>query len=511
MSAATVFKQKTPTHRYATTAGQSRVPLAFQLARPVAPHCLGFIRIAFGLVIVWEVWRYFTNGWIERYFREPTFFFTYWPFDFVRPWPGIGMDVHFFALGLAGLLVAAGLYYRVAATALFVLFGYVFLLDKANYLNHFYLVLLVSFVLIWLPAHRVWSLDGLRRPQGLEATIPMWVLWLVRFQVGLPYFLGGVAKLNVDWLAGEPLRTWLANRTDFPLIGRFFTEEPVVWSMVYGSLAFDLAVVPLLLHRRTRPFAFATAMVFHLLNAQLFDIGIFPWMMILLTTVFFPPDWPRRLVDELRSGKRIRLLLPAMLGFPLGVVAADGVWWIQGLVVAVGMAALTLDVMTPQATTTRARHFNVAHPLVLAMLGIWVTSQILIPLRHFAIPGDVHWTEEGHRFSWHMMVRSKDGTVAFNVADVSTGETWAVDAAEWLTSRQMDDLAGRPDMILQFAHYLEDVWATDGHDNVEVRAIGSVSLNGKPSQPLVDPQVDLSAIMRPWSPPASWIVPPKPN
>jgi hypothetical protein len=391
------------------------------------------------------------------------------------------------------------------------LFGYVFLLDKANYLNHFYLVIVVSFLLIWLPANRSWSVDGLATSTGRQTTIPSWCLWLLRFQVGVPYFFGGVAKLNGDWLRGEPLRLWLANRTDFPLIGRFFTEEPVVWVMAYGSLAFDLLVVPLLLYRRTRPYAFALAIAFHCLNAQLFDIGVFPWLMILLTTVFFPPDWPRRLRDELAGARRVQLAIAAGVGFPIGVVAGDGVWWIQGLVVSIGSAVLALDVMTGHFAEgpVQPSHTRLDKPrlLVVLVLGIWATSQVLIPLRHYAIPGSVHWTEEGHRFSWHMMVRSKNGSVTFNVTDVGSGTQWLVEPSDYLTTRQMDDLAGRPDMILQFGHYLRDRWQASGYDQIEVRAQGLVSLNGRPPQPQVDPQVDLAALPRRAWPPASWIVP----
>lgn len=464
--------------------------------------------MAFGMVIVWEVGRYFANGWVDSYYREPSFFFTYGPFDFVRPWGGTGMVLHFLALGLAGLLMAAGLYYRAAAPALCVLFTYVFLLDKANYLNHLYLVLLMAFLFACLPAHRSMSLDALRRPEVAQRTTPTWMLWLVRFQVGVPYFFAGIAKLNGDWLRGEPLRSWLASRTDVPLIGRFFTEEPVVWAMAYGSLLFDLAVVPLLLYRRTRPFAFALAVMFHLLNSRLFSIGIFPWMMILLTTVFFPPDWPKRLLEELRGQRGYRLVLAAAVGFAAGTVAAGGFSLVQGLVVAIGAAALTQDFMTIRRPPRPPGDIRAAvRPVPLLFLGIWIAVQVVVPLRHLAIPGNVHWTEEGHRFSWHMMVRSKHGEARFVVSNPRTGTIWEVDPADWLTSRQVDDLPGRPDMILQFALYLSERWRVAGHDDVEVRAVTSVSLNGRPEQPLIDPTIDLTSQPRLALPPAPWILP----
>jgi hypothetical protein len=263
-------------------------------AAPVDIASLAVFRIAFGAVMVWEVYRYFSKGWIARYYIDPDFHFTYYGFGWVKPWPGDGMYVHFAVLGLAAAGMMAGLFYRASALVLFLGFTYVFLLDQSRYLNHFYLISLIALLLVFLPVHRAASLDALRRP-GLRAdTAPAWALWLVRAQVGIPYFYGGIAKLNGDWLRAEPIRSWLASRLDFPLIGRFFTDEWMVLAFAYGGLLLDLLIVPFLLWRRTRPHAFAVGLVFHATNALLFRIGIFPWMMMAATTIFFAPDWPRR-------------------------------------------------------------------------------------------------------------------------------------------------------------------------------------------------------------------------
>jgi vitamin K-dependent gamma-carboxylase len=492
--------------------------LIARLAGATDVSWLGFLRISFGLVMVWEVCRYFANGWIDRYYREPTFFFTYWPFDFVQPWGGAGMVWHFMALGAAGLLVAAGFLYRVAAPALFVLFSYVFLLDKANYLNHFYLVMIMAFLLACLPAHRPFSLDALRSPGLRSDDVPAWMHWLIRFQVGIPYFYAGIAKFDADWLSGEPLRIWLADQAATPLIGPLLVKEPVVQAMAYGSLLFDLAVVPMLLFRRTRPLAFALAIGFHLLNSRLFSIGIFPWLMILLTTVFLPADWPKRMLAELRSATGYRLVLAAGLGFGIGSLASGGFSLIHGAVTAIGTAVVTLDFVEQRrlgVSPGRGRFggspsgnsINASRAVPLLLLGIWITIQLLVPLRHLAIPGNVHWTEEGHRFSWHMMARTKDGEARFVVTDPPTGTEWEVDPADWLTSRQLDEYATRPDMILQFARYLEQRWVAAGHHDVEVRVLSSVSLNGRTAQPLVDPTIDLTIHARWALPPAPWILP----
>ena len=68
----------------------------------------------------------------------------------------------------------------------------------------------------------------------------------------------------------------------------------MVYLFSYGGLLLDLFAVPLLLWPRTRNLTYAVTLGFHLMNAQLFNIGMFPWFMICATLLFFPPDWPRR-------------------------------------------------------------------------------------------------------------------------------------------------------------------------------------------------------------------------
>ena len=96
--------------------------------------------VLFGALMLWEVGRYFSHNWIELYYIEPKFHFTYYGFSWVRPWPGEWMHVHFLALGVLAVLILVGLCYRIAAALFFLGFTYVFLLDQARYLNHFYLV-----------------------------------------------------------------------------------------------------------------------------------------------------------------------------------------------------------------------------------------------------------------------------------------------------------------------------------------------------------------------------------
>lgn len=435
-----------------------------RLFAPVDIASLVYFRIAFGAIMLWEAIRYFQHGWIPRYWIEPTLHFTYYGFDWVRPWPGIGMYLHWAALGVLAVLIALGVGYRVSAALFFLGFTYAFLLEQARYLNHFYLVCLVGFLLTFVPAHRALSLDARWRPSIRSETAPAWALWVLRFQLGIAYLYGGLAKLNGDWIRGEPFRAWLARRTDFPLIGPLFREDWMVYLLSYGGLAFDLLVVPFLLWRPTRAWAFGAVVVFNVMNARLFSIGIFPWLMIAATALFFSPDWPRRLLAR---------------------------WWRS--------APAPPEATVPARSTGRTR-------AGLALLGAYVALQLLVPLRHYLYAGDVNWTEEGHRFAWHMKLRDKDAWAEFLVTDPASGQTWVVHPGEYLTPWQEARMAARPDMILQFAHHLARQLRPPGGGRVEVRASVEASLNGREPQLLIDPAVDLAAEPRTLGA-ARWIVP----
>ncbi len=437
---------------------------------------LAFFRIVFGAIMLWEVYRYFSTGWIHRYYIAPSFYFGYFGFDWVKPWPGNGMYIHFAVMGVAAACIMFGFFYRIAAPLFFLAFTYVFLLDQTRYLNHFYLVCLISFLMIFLPANRAVSADALLRPAIRTDVVPAWTLWLLRAQVAIAYFFGGVAKLNSDWLiGGEPMRTFLRPLMSLPSVGKIFQQESVVYSFVYGGLLLDLLVVPLMLWRRTRLIAFCAAVAFNLMNAALFNIGIFPWFMLGATLIFFPPDLFRRIVRA--------FMTPG--------------------------AALRSD--EKKATSIKkARPFCPAltkhQKVVVGLLATYLAVQILMPLRHFLYPGNVSWTEEGHNFAWHMKLRTKRGEALFTITHPPTGKTWIVKPEEHLDPRQTMKMANKPDMILLFSHYLADLKRREGYDNVEVRVQVTSSLNGRKPQVLIDPNVDLARERRSLLP-TSWIIP----
>lgn len=434
-----------------------------RLFTPLDALNLVIFRVAFGVIMVWEVWRYFHYDRIFRYYVAPEYTFTYYFFDWIQPLPGDGMYFLFYFMALLGAFIALGLFYRLSMTLFFFVFTYVFLLDATQYLNHFYLVCIISFLMIFIPMHRAYSLDNLlnRLHPALgvkfSPTIPAWGLWLLILQLWIVYTYAGIAKLNQDWLRGEPLRLWMSARTDFPIIGRWFTEEWLVYAFSYGGMLLDLLVVPGLLWRRTRPLALAAGIGFHLTNSQLFNIGIFPWFMIASMVLFLPPSWLR--------------------------------WRWSSPVDA-----------TPSASIPRGAGVYA----MFGLLAVFIAIQIAMPLRHFFYPGEVSWNEHGHNLAWHMRLRSKSSDARFFVTDAATRITREINPYEYLTTRQYNQMTGRPDMILQFAHYLAGLIPAE--TPVEVRAWVMTSLNNSAPQLLIDPTINLVDQPRDLRP-AAWIIP----
>jgi vitamin K-dependent gamma-carboxylase len=426
---------------------------------PVDASSAAAFRVLFGLLMFVAVVRFFAHGWIDAYFLEPRHFFPYHGFEWVRPWPGAGMYVHFAVMGVLALCIAAGLFYRASVVGFGALFAYAHLIDKTNYLNHYYLVICLCLLMAFLPLHRTASLDARRTPALRSACIPAWVVWALRAQIGLVYVFGGIAKLKPDWLVdAQPMQLWLSASTEVPLLGPLLAERWVAYAMSYAGAAFDLSVVPLLLWRRSRPFAFAALVVFHLATMSLFHLGMFPWIMMAGSLVFLPPGWPRRLAARLGR----RSAEPAEPAEPPGPPEPAA-----------------------PPPTRRPR-------LVLALLGVYFAFHVAMPLRHLLYPGDVLWTEEGFRLSWSVMLMEKTGAAEAHVLEPSTGRRWVVAPGAYFTRYQTKMMSTQPDMILHFAHLAAADFRARGVRDPEVRIDAVASLNGRRRARLVDPTVDLA-------------------
>jgi hypothetical protein len=430
-----------------------------RLDEPVPIGPIIYFRIVFGLAMLAWTMKAIAAGWPDQLYREPALHFKFPFFAWVGVPTGDVMRWEFYALAAASLSLTVGLAYRASALLVAVGFTHLFLVDKTLYQNHHYLMCLLAWLAVVLPAGRALSVDAFLRPRIRITTAPAWTLWLLRFQVAVPYIYGGIAKLEADWLRGQPMRAALASKTDIPIIGPFLNHEWCLWLIVYGGLLFDLLIVPTLLWPKTRPLAFVVALAFHLINAALFDISVFPWLMALLTALFFPPELFQRLL-RLKE--------------------------------------------TEDLTCELIRHssFVIRHSL----LAAYVAAQLLLPLRHFLYPGPVNWTEQGHCFSWHMMLRGKQSALRLYATDSASGRSGTIDLRPYVREHQAQRMARDPALIYQLCQFIARDLSQRGYNDVEIRALSLVSLNGRKPQLLIDPTVDLAAAPPPgWD--CNWIVP----
>jgi hypothetical protein len=452
--------------------GASRLWERLLAPRDIA--ALALFRVAFGLMVAVSAARFLAYGWVQEFFVRPKFHFTYWGFGWVPALPAPWIHVVFGVLGVLGLCVAVGLYYRVAIALLFVTFTYVQLVDVTTYLNHYYLVSLLAGLLCFVPAHRAFSVDAWRNPSLRRDWLPAWCTYLLRFQVGVVYVFAGLAKLTTDWLVhAQPLQIWLSARTGLPLVGAVLDQPWVAYGAAWSGFLFDTTIVAFLLVRRLRPFAYAVVLGFHAATWALFPIGMFPVIMVTAALVFFDPSWPRWLVARLRRVFK-REAHPPEPREPVStpVLASPG-----------GKARFALGVA-------------VAYGIL----------QIALPLRTHFYGGNVLWHEQGMRFSWRVMAREKNGSVTFVVRSPATGKEWHVPPRQYLTPLQEREMSVQPDLILQLARRIAHDFEAEGKGPVEVHADARASLNGRPAELLVDPDVDLAGQEDGFAP-KSWILP----
>lgn len=412
------------------------------LFAPVDIAPLVFFRMAFGALMFLEVVGSVAIGEFRENWVEPEMHFTYFGFGWVKAPPGNWAYLLPAVTAVAALGVMFGAFYKLSAALFAVGIAWTYLIEQSTYNNHYYLICLVAIAASFVPAERALSIDARRRPELRASTAPAWTLWLIQAHMAIAYFFGAIAKMNADWLQGEPVRRWLSPGGSLASkVVPALQNDFGAYLISYGGLFFDLLVVPFLLWKKTRVAALVTAIVFHLLNAYLFDIGVFPFLSIAMTCLFLSPAWHRKV---LRLGSAER--------------REHDVYWKRSVV-------------------------------VVALLGVYAAYHLLMPFRHWFYPGNSQWTEEGHRYSWHMMLRHKTGYTHFIVDDKTTGKVWKVRPEEYLSKRQFQKMAVHPEMLLQFARYLRTKWEPN---DVTVHAVASVKLNHHKQALLVDPEVDLS-------------------
>ena len=437
------------------------------LWQPVDIASLVYFRIIFGILGFADLLGGFAyyHLWVDA-FNPDNFQFRYYGFEWLPSLPEPFMSLYFIAgMGLA-LAVAVGWRYRWTAPLFALCFTYYFLLEREQYLNNGNLYCWLCWVMALLPAWRAFSVDVWLRPQDRSPVVPRWSFVILPFLMGVVYFFGGIAKMNADWLFhAMPLKLWMKAKADLFLIGPIVSQEWVAWLMAWGGALLDLTVVFFLLAKRTRKAAFIFVVLFHLTNHLIFNIGIFPYLSVAITALYFGPSWPRQFVAYLQQR------------------------WSR-----VDNWVAQWKSLVATAPATRFNFWQArpsSRPVLRLSFVLLILIHSFLPLRHWLFPGDVAWTEEGHRYAWRMMLRSKRGRGHFIVKNLQTGEEQRIRPQSELLPKQARKLWTHPDMILQYAHHLRDREQEQGNE-VAVYAHIKVKLNDGTYHPYVDKERDLA-------------------
>lgn len=417
------------------------------LVKPTSILPLAIFRMAFGFLMCFSQLRFISKGWVEDCYIDPKFHFTYQYFDWIQPFNSTTMYAIIIGSALCALCIGLGLFYRVATVLFFISFTYLELIEKSWYLNHYYFASLIAFLLIVLPAHRNYSFDTSIFKKTRLAKVPEWTILILKMQLAAVYFFGGIAKLKSDWLVdAQPLKIWLKARTDIPLIGSVFEYDVTPYLFSWTGMVYDLAIPFLLFCKRSRPWAYILVVVFHVLTYIMFNIGMFPWVMIAGSLIFITSDEWQKLFNR--------------FGLKFKQISAD------------------------------AKAFK-TNRITIPLLLLYVVFQFTFPLRRFALTDNVCWTENGFRFAWHVMVMEKNGFAEFTIVDNDTEKKFTVYPIQYLSVIQEKQMSFQPDMIWQFAQYLNQEFNENSTKNLSVYVKSKVSLNGRGSQTFIDPKVDL--------------------
>lgn len=417
-------------------------------------------RIFFGFLIACESFGAIATGWVRRNLIEPRYTFPFIDFEWLQPLPGAGMYVYFFTMGVFGLCIAVGYKYRFSIISFTMLWTAVYLMQKTAYNNHYYLLILISLFMCFVPAHKSYSLDIKKNPDQRTDAMYSYIKWIIVLQLFTVYVYASIAKLYGDWLDFGMIRILMLSAADYPFIGELLQQDWAHKIIGTAGILFDLLIIPALLWKRTRKAAFFLSIFFHLFNSIVFQIGIFPYLSLAFSVFFFESETIRRIFFKRKT------------------------------------AYTDNETIVPNY---KNGFFTV--------VGIYFAIQLLLPIRHYFIPDNVLWTEEGHRLSWRMMLRSRAGKGEFKVVNNDTGEKTIIKSEKFLTSKQRRKVFAYPDFAWQFAGYLKKEFSQNG-ENISVYLENSqISINRRPYTPFINPKTDLANT--PWLPfeHHEWILP----
>lgn len=413
-----------------------------RLFQPIDNAPLIIFRIFLGFLLAAETFGAILTGWVKRVLIDPEFTFSHIGLEWLQPLPGNGMYFYFCLMGICGILVMLGYKYRLSLGLFTLLWTGVYLMQKSSYNNHYYLLILVCLIMLFLPANRYASLDVKNNPEIKQGTMPQWCSVVMILQVAIVYFFATLAKFYPGWLDGSFTKLILSN-TEFETFRPLFSQHWFHLFIAYSGIGFDMLIIPLLLWRKTRTIAFLAAISFHLFNAIFLQIGIFPFFALSFIVFFYPPEKIRSIFFKKK--------MPLEYSEPI----------------------------SPNKSV-----------LLYFFLPFFII-QLILPIRHHFIKGDVLWTEEGHRLSWRMMLRQRQGYANFKVIDKKTQIEIPYDYLKKLTPKQQGFVSANPDGIWQMAQFIKREFTSKGIE-VSIFVLAEASINGGKSKTLIDSETDMA-------------------
>lgn len=418
-------------------------------------------RIIFGLLCFLESVGAIFTGWIKRTLIDPEFTFSFIGLEWLQPLPGNGMYFYYLIMGVFGFFIMLGYKYRFSTIMFTIMWAGVYFMQKASYNNHYYLLVLLSAIMIFQPANKYHSIDVKLNPKIKRNSMPNWCAWVFILQMFIVYTYGAIAKIYPDWLDTTVMEIFMKSKKDYYIIGDFLQHKTLHYFLAYGGILFDGLIIPLLLWKPTRKYAFYASIFFHLFNSIVFQVGIFPYLSLAFALFFFEPKTIQKIfLKKKKFYSEEKVILPTY-----------------------------------------------SKPLI-AVFSIYFLIQVALPLRHHFIKDQVLWTEEGHRMSWRMMLRSKSGFSTYTIVDKKTKQKTRVKVEDYVSKKQKSLLSTKPDVMWQFAQRLKKEYAEKGKD-IAVFLTSEISVNGRPYKKFTNPDVDLASVS--WSAfkHSEWLLPSK--
>lgn len=453
--------------------------------RPVHIYPLALFRIIFGALMVLQSIKYFYLDIIQKEYVAPLVHFKW--VTWLPELPGMANYIPFTLILISAIGITLGYKFRLSSITFTVSYTYIFLIEMAGYTNHFYFILLMSFLLSLTNAHACWSFDVAQKRQIWSGYIPNWQLFILKLQVFVLYFYGGVSKFHPDWISGTVMRLKLEQFTGHSLFNPLLNNQPAALFFSYTGLIFDLFIGFLLFSKKWRYLGIYLCLFFHAFNYYILyalpltkaNIGIFPLLGAGLTLLFIDSKLPLRWIEQAQKG--LNKLIVVTFNKKMKQVDPHNIILMED----------------PNPAPALMPYTPYQKYAVTGFIFIFFAIQFGVPLRRYFSPGDHLWTRQGHYFGWTMKLTTykfKDIAVIINDRDLS--KRVEVNHKDFITYKQFRKLASNPGMIVQYARFIEDYYRhIMNYPTVSIRVITQIEVNGTPKQNLVDPYADFTKVV----------------